>query len=621
MLPPHRPLAGTKARADRFVDRGGARSDARTGGRVTSSRTQCVIGVTAGTLRGMADADPRPPSLVVDVPPTGFDRGALRERLAGGELDKALAGLVRGPFGHTVGTLGALEAVVDAADVAIAAGEALHAALLEDIARGGSLAIPEPTRDQRLFIGAFTVTVLVDRLRAHLAELAPTPAVSSDLESTGLEALLETEPRAAIEKLLTLGARYVAVQSERGGGRGAGPTVAEREAWVIETLHAFVAQMAGAVERLTHKGRLRPFGIALAQREVVIGDRRYEGFRVRPLIDPVTDLKPVTPAEIVGNAEYLEAGMRLARDVAAFDLERMTSAKKVNPVLFALGRPGCGKTITAHAVGNYFLEYCRERGVPARFRVIRRTDWASSYQNASASQLVRIFKEEVYGFEGVCGVYWPDIDTAFASRGSGDLRMEEKNNLGAVFGIFDGTLIPRDGKWFLLCDANFMQMDEATVSRIAQNPFKVRGPTSPADYVALMRDILLGTDQAFVEADHAQWQTIGQACVDADLSGRAIESIAGNIRAHIQDFEYPDEYFAADIAHRRRMVEQLSQRIEAARVEQEIAQYVQFNQEAEDAAARERFEQEVEAMVRQLNAGREAAARAVDNAATQITDG
>ena len=44
---------------------------------------------------------------------------------------------------------------------------------------------------------------------------------------------------------------------------------------------------------------------------------------------------------------------------------------------------------------------CRERDIPAKFQVIRRTDWASSYQNASAMNLVRIFREEVYGFEGV----------------------------------------------------------------------------------------------------------------------------------------------------------------------------------------------------------------------------
>jgi hypothetical protein len=458
-------------------------------------------------------------------------------------------------------------------------------------------------------VGAFAVTVLCDDLVRRLAELAPTPEITSDLELDGLEGLLEHPSREIVARALKLAARYLEVQAERQPG-AASPTLAEREVWLTTTLHAFVQQLHGAVDRLTHSGRLRPFGIALAERKVTVGNVRYEGFRGRPLGDPVLDLKPVSTSDIVGNQDYLRAAMRLARDVAAYDLQRGRSPKKLNPVLFALGRPGCGKTITAHAVGNYFLDYCREHDVPARFKVIRRTDWASSYQNASANELVRIFKEEVYGFDGVCGVYWPDIDTAFASRSSGDLRMEEKNNLGAVFGIFDGTLIPKDGKWFLMCDANFMQMDEATVSRIAQNPFTVRGPTEPADFVRLLRDILLRDEQRFIEADEAQWLAIGQACVDADLSGRAVESISGNIRSEIQDFEYPPEYFTADFDERAGIIERLSKRIDVEGVTKEISDYVQFQKDAEEKADRERFEREVEQMVHQLNAGREAAARA-----------
>lgn len=549
-------------------------------------------------------------AISVVPPPGGFDRAGVRALVAEGTLARQMHRVARAPFGHTVVTLRTLEAVVEATDLALQTGEVMHGALLEDIARSGTFAIPEPTRDQRLFVGAFAVTVLCDTLVRLLAEIAPTPEVESSLELEGLEELLEQSAREVMARVLKLATRYLEVQAERQGGASAS-TLAERELWLSSTLHAFVLQLRGAVERLTHSGRLRPFGIALAQRRVTVGKVRYEGFRGRPLGDPVVDLKPIGVSDIVGNEEYIEAAMKLARDVAAFDLQRGRSPKKLNPVLFALGRPGCGKTITAHAVGNYFLEYCRARDIPARFKIIRRTDWASSYQNASANELVRIFKEEVYGFDGVCGVYWPDIDTAFASRGSGDLRMEEKNNLGAVFGIFDGTLIPRDGKWFMMCDANFMQMDEATVSRIAQNPFTVRGPTEPADYVRLLRDILLRDEQRFIDADDTEWTGIGQACVDDDLSGRAVESISGNIRSMIQDFEYPDDYFHADFDERAKIIERLSRRIDAATIHDEIASYVRFQKDAEESAARESFEREVEQMVHQLNAGREAAARAV----------
>lgn len=541
--------------------------------------------------------------------PGGYDRAGTRRLLSDSKLPSAVHKIVRAPFGHTVMTLRTLDLLVEAFDIATQAGQAIQAALMEDIARTGNLAIPEPTRDQKLFVGAFTLTVLLDRLRAGLAELAPSPRIESDLEADGLEELLEREAPELLARVAKMMTNYLQVQAKQKPEAG-DPKLEVREGWVPTTLHAFAGQLHGAVERLTHLGRLRPFGVALAKRKVTVGELRYEGFHSRSAQEPVTDLKPVRVEDIVGNQEYVEAGLKLARDVAAFDLEAGTSPKRINPVLFGLGRPGCGKTITAHAIGNYFLDYCRERDIPARFKVIRRTDWASAYQNASANQLVRIFKEEVYGFDGVVGVYWPDIDTAFASRSSGDLRMEEKNNLGAVFGIFDGTLIPKDGKWFMICDANFMQMDEATRSRIAQNPFTVDGPTTAEHYVTLMRDILLRDVRRFINPDDPRWIEAGQACVDNDLSGRNVESITNNIRSHVQDFEYPDEYFKATLERRREIIDQLSKRVDVDEMIERINKFAEFQVDAEEQAARDRFEREVEEMVRQLNAGRAATERA-----------
>jgi hypothetical protein len=561
----------------------------------------------------MSEALPAPLSspTPIDIQPLpgGYDRAGARRLLNDSKLSAAIHKIVRAPFGHTVLSLRTLDALVEAFDVAGQAGQAIHGALLEDIARTGTLAIPEPTRDQRLFIGAFATTVLLDQLRNGLASLATSPRIESDLEADGLEELLEVPVAELLNRLAKMAANYLGVQAQS-KPEAADPKLEVRETWIVTTLLAFAGQLHGAVQRLTHLGRLRPFGVALAKRKVTVGELRYDGFHSRTAGEAVTDLKPVGIDDIVGNDEYVQAGLKLARDVAAFDLEAGTSPKRLNPILFGLGRPGCGKTITAHAIGNYFLEYCRERDIPARFKVIRRTDWASAYQNASANQLVKIFKEEVYGFEGVVGVYWADIDTAFASRSSGDLRSEEKNTLGAVFGIFDGTLIPKDGKWFMICDANYMQMDEATTSRIAQNPFTVPGPASADDFVKLMRDVLLRDVKRFIHPDDPRWLEVGQLCVDKELSGRNVESIANNIRAHVQDFEYPDDYFKASLDRRREIIDALSKRVSIEEMIQRITRFAEFQVAAEDKAARDRFEREVEDMVRQLNAGREATERA-----------
>jgi len=350
--------------------------------------------------------------------------------------------------------------------------------------------------------------------------------------------------------------------------------------------------------------------LTLQNRKIRVASYPYRGLEVQDQPTERAGLLPITVDEIVGNDEYLQAGMRLARDVAGFDLEAHENPKKVNPVLFGLGRPGCGKTVTAHAVGHYFLDFCRERDVPAKFVVVRRTDWASSYQNASANNLVRLFREEVYGFEGVCGVYWPDIDTAFASRDSSQLRGEEKSNLAAVFGIFDGTLLPRDGKWFMICDANTLHMDEATISRIAQNPYTVEGPTEAHEYITLMRDVLLDDLVRFVDCDEDAWQRIGGQTARHRLSGRNIDSICGNVRAQVQDFEFPDHYFEATTEEREKIVETLGNRVDEAQIMKFIEDFVDFKREAEEAAEQERFDREVDSIVMRLNASKAAARRA-----------
>ena len=198
--------------------------------------------------------------------------------------------------------------------------------------------------------GTADCIVLTDALVPELAALAPTPEIESDLEAAGLDGLLEAPPREVIERICKMSANYLTLQAERRGPAGEGQRA--RSVWVVQTLHAFWIQMRGAVGRLTHLGRLRPFGEALAHRDVEVGALRYEGFRARHQAAPESDLKPIGVEDIVGNEDYIEAGLKLARDVAAFDFDRGESPKKINPVLFGLGRPGCGKTITAHARSN-----------------------------------------------------------------------------------------------------------------------------------------------------------------------------------------------------------------------------------------------------------------------------
>lgn len=368
---------------------------------------------------------------------------------------------------------------------------------------------------------------------------------------------------------------------------------------------AFFQLLANGVHELATDAEFERHRAALESMHVDVCGRRYTGFAFAAKSaenEEPGELLPIHHEDIVGNKEYIQAGLRLARDVAGFDFATGKNPKKLNPVLFGQGSPGCGKTITAHAIGNFFLEYCRQRNVPAKFIVIRRTDWASSYQNASANKLVEIFKEQVQAYPGVVGVYWPDIDTAFAARSSPGLRAEESNILGASFGIFDGTLIPKNGKWFMMCDANYMHMDEATLSRISQDPYKILGPVDTADFIELMREKKLSEFADLLPLTEEQWQQIGQMCVDFEFSGRNVDAICQKIQVEIQNVEPPDEYYTADFATRKKILRDLAQPIDFERLKAMLEGYKNFEQVASAQVEEQRFNERVEEIVLNLSA-------------------
>lgn len=336
--------------------------------------------------------------------------------------------------------------------------------------------------------------------------------------------------------------------------------------------------------------------------------QRYDGWAVSPAeIGESNNLMPVGLDDIVGNEEYLKAAKRLARDVAGFDMATDSNPKKVrNQILFVLGSPGCGKTVTAHAVMRYFLDLCERHELPAKTRIIRRTDWASSYQNQSANRLLEIFRDEVFNAPAVVGVYWADIDTAFSARGDAQLRQEEKSNLGTLFGILDGTVGPKNGKWFLICDANTMHMDEAMISRLAQTPLQAKGPTTPEHFVRLLRDIKLRGKQPWLPITDAQWLEIGKICVNEGLSGRSVDAIAGRVLTAMEDFEEPDEYFSLPFAEKQKLVAELSVKVDEEMVRKFLSDHLNFEKAAQEKSEEERFRRRVEEIKLHLSAQRAA---------------
>ncbi|MBW2291926.1 MAG: hypothetical protein JRG94_06400, partial [Deltaproteobacteria bacterium] len=131
-----------------------------------------------------------------------------------------------------------------------------------------------------------------------------------------------------------------------------------------------------------------------------------------------------------------------------------------------------------------------------------------------------------------------------------------------------------------------------------------------ADYARMMRDIMLRDVSEFVDANDGEWEQIGSAALGHSLSGRSAGAICGNVRSHIQDFEYPDEYFTASSEERQEMIRSLSRKVDAAFVLNAIEKYARFSLETQQRDEAKQFETEVKTVVRQLNAGRVALDRA-----------
>jgi hypothetical protein len=524
-------------------------------------------------------------------------RAAARAAIRAAGLPAAVTAAAPGTYGLTSGGLRLLEAMESALATGLAAEGALLARVAADRARG--FAADEPTDGERRFAGAFGVLVACEEALGATEGGPPAALPDRSFPADDVAAILAAGDGGFAARLVRDLAGYVDhyrehVDTSRRLGDDVRLLACARSHLRRMALAARAA--ADAVEHAALRDALEAAGVHLPGVE-------YQGLVRRAADDDEEpELLDVTVDDVVGNRDFLDAGLKLARAVAAFDLAAGKNPRAVdNPVLFALGSPGCGKTVTAHAIGRRFLELCREAGLPGRFRVIRKTDWASHYQNKSAGDLLRIFKDEVFGFHGVCGAYWPDIDTAFQARSGPDVRAEEKANLGTLFGILDGTVGPRNGRWFLLCDANYMDMDEALSSRLTQDPKLVKGPETPADYVQLLRDVKLKHWRDRLPAD-AEWEPIGRRLKDGGLSGRAVAAIAGRIVAELQDVEEPPGFLKMTYDEKVAALRAAARPVSAPRILEHVETYVHFDRDAAERAHRERFLRRVDEIRLQLSA-------------------
>lgn len=201
--------------------------------------------------------------------------------------------------------------------------------------------------------------------------------------------------------------------------------------------------------------------------------------------------------------------------------------------IFVYGAPGGGKTFTAHGTIQSFGDLCRERRLPLWAFSHSTTDYASHYQNQTANKLAELGKE-IKEFPGMVIMYIADADTIFQSRKDPHLTSEQKNTLSVYMRMFDGTMIPKNGKFLAVMDANYLDgVDDATKSRVFDIIYEVRRFEKAGEFEELVKRSLSQEAEKIITISDPHWKEIGEYLLATPLSNREIGHVLNQLKGSI----------------------------------------------------------------------------------------
>ena len=241
--------------------------------------------------------------------------------------------------------------------------------------------------------------------------------------------------------------------------------------------------------------------------------------------------------DVIGTQELGQRLWSNCLKLAAYDHDRKKNPYDPASVIFTYGEPGGGKTFTAHAYIQSFAELCREKGISVWALTHSTTDYASHFQNKTANELSAL-AGKIKEFPGVVIMYVADADNIFQSRKNPSLTSEQQQQLGVYFKMFDGTMIPKNGKFMAVMDANYLEgIDDATKSRLFDEVVEVKRFSTVSDFSELARRSLTRglTTTGVIDTE---WEKIGEYLLQCPLSNREIQHVIKQLR---RGFDVPQE--------------------------------------------------------------------------------
>ena len=212
--------------------------------------------------------------------------------------------------------------------------------------------------------------------------------------------------------------------------------------------------------------------------------------------------------DVIGSQEFGKVIWNNLLKLSAYDHERRKNPYDPASVIFTYGEPGGGKTFTSHAHLQSFADVCKAKGISFWAFTHSTTDYASHYQNKTANELSSL-AEKVRTFPGIVVMYVADADNIFQSRKDPRLSSEQQQTLSVYFKMFDGTFIPKNGKFMAIMDANYIEgIDDATKSRLFDEVTELKRFVKAEDFGELVkRTISNGLPLQISDDD---WQAVGK---------------------------------------------------------------------------------------------------------------
>lgn len=301
--------------------------------------------------------------------------------------------------------------------------------------------------------------------------------------------------------------------------------------------------------------------------------------------------------DVIGGQDLGEILWQNMIKLSAFDLERGENPHSPASSIFVYGDPGCGKTFNAHAQMRSFAELCKEKGLPFWALTHSTTDYASHFQNQTANALAELARK-IKDFRGPVVMYVADADNIFQSRKSPNLTAEQQQTLAVYFKMFDGQLIPRNGKFMAVMDANYVDgIDDATKSRVFDEIVHMKRFEKPEQFAEYSRRMLTKGLEGNLLTD-GEWLEIGKCLLETPLSNREIEHVLKGLR---RGFPVPEEMigqsYEAHVELRNKQLKGLTTKAIIGKVED----YVSERMEIERESARKKKEESIMRFLTSLN--------------------